>query len=154
MQNTLRHIHIKFGSNWSSSFQREEFWKNVIDDRRRRTPSDCNSSIGLQPGELKIEHRQRSMKLTFYGPCPIKQVDENSSCPNEIKVVLRKIHVKQEFPTSLTSSPGWILPFKGNKFNKKLSNNFTQEVFGRTYHKDHFNNRKFLLIYQSFQDID
>ena len=30
----------------------------------------------------------------------------------------------------------------------------TQEVVGGAYHKDHFNNWKFLLIYHSFQDIE
>ena len=34
MQDTLRNIHTKFGSNWSSSVRGEEFWKIVNDDGR------------------------------------------------------------------------------------------------------------------------
>ena len=31
-QNTLRYIHTKFGSKWSSSVRGEQFWKIVNDD--------------------------------------------------------------------------------------------------------------------------
>ena len=55
MHNTLRNIHIKFGSSRSSSVRGKEIGKflNDDDDEQRRTPNDGNSLDGHRTGELK-----------------------------------------------------------------------------------------------------
>ena len=54
MQDTPRNIHNMIGSNWSSSFRGEEFWKiDNDDDGQWQKPNDGNNSHDLPPVDLK-----------------------------------------------------------------------------------------------------
>ena len=46
MQDTPRNIHTKFGSNYSSSFWGEEFWKIVNNDDGRQVMAIAHMAFG------------------------------------------------------------------------------------------------------------
>ena len=70
MQNNLRNIQSKFGSNWSSSFRREEFKKNklkiVKKCQKGNNSNKIHMKIWLSQKVLEVYAKNFSLTLMFY----------------------------------------------------------------------------------------
>ena len=107
MQNNLRNIQTKFGSNWSSNVREEDFWKKKHRKRQKNVEKGHNSKMA-QRIKMKILPLIDFVKLN--AAIPRQSLANPNGFGDICEKLLSDLYVLSFFLTAVMFFDGWKVP--------------------------------------------